>query len=583
MEQFKQFNIEKTIVVEKLTQLEGLLEDLSSLGMNVDDGFEKIKSALISIDSDVLKIALLGAFSDGKTSVIASWLGHIMADMNIDINESSDRIAIYKPEGLPEKCEIIDTPGLFGDKEKNIDGSQVMYSDLTKRYISEAHIVLYVVDATNPLKESHNDIVKWVLRDLNKLSSTIFVINKMDEVTDLTEQVMFDEQATIKKNTLSEKLIRAVNLSSDEINNTKMVCVASNPGGRGLEFWFSKPEHYESRSRINDLKSMTNEVLSNNLPQELITKTGMDVVGDLISNKVKDANDELDTLDAYFKQNKQETERIAQDIDSGKKQVKRLSGELYEELNVIENKLLSKIRALSLEDVQPFLEDEIGHNGDDIGYKLNLKIKTTIDRYFEQSAQITSQIGSDIKRHLDTSENFINSISQSSLNATSGIAKSISKVPVDSIKTAIFTARDILGNMGVVIKFKPWEASKLAGNLSKWSGPIGAAISIISDLLSAYQEREQELKLQEIKKSISDMLKETFQELYSLMSDDNNIFAFFAPQLVEYEKVLAQMELGSNDLENNRQKLSVIVNKLQSINLNLAHNPDVIPVSESVL
>jgi len=184
MEQFKQFNIEKTVVVEKLIQLEGLLEDLSSLGMNVDDGFEKIKSALISIDSDVLKIALLGAFSDGKTSVIASWLGHIMADMNIDINESSDRIAIYKPEGLPEKCEIIDTPGLFGDKEKNIDGSQVMYSDLTKRYISEAHIVLYVVDATNPLKESHNDIVKWVLRDLNKLSSTIFVINKMDEVTD---------------------------------------------------------------------------------------------------------------------------------------------------------------------------------------------------------------------------------------------------------------------------------------------------------------------------------------------------------------------------------------------------------------
>lgn len=579
MEQFKQFNIEKTLVVKKLTQLEGLLEDLSSLGMNVDDGFEKIKSALISIDSDVLKIALLGAFSDGKTSVIASWLGRVMADMNIDINESSDHIAIYKPEGLPEKCEIIDTPGLFGDKEKNIDGSQVMYSDLTKRYISEAHIVLYVVDATNPLKESHNDIVKWVLRDLNKLSSTIFVINKMDEVTDLTEQFMFDEQATIKKHTLSEKLIRAVNLSSDEINNTKMVCVASNPGGRGLEFWFSKPEQYESRSRINDLKSMTNEVLINNLPQELITKTGMDVVGDIISNKVKDANDELDTLDAYFKQNKQETERIAQDIDSGKKQVKRLSGELYEELNVIENKLLSKIRALSLEDVQPFLEDEIGYNGDDIGYKLNLKIKTTIDRSFEQSAQITSQIGSDIKRHLDTSENFINSISQSSLNATSGIAKSISKVPVDSIKTAIFTARDILGNMGVVIKFKPWEASKIAGNLSKWSGPIGAAISIISDLLSAYQEREQESKLQEIKKSISDMLKETFQELYSLMSDDNKVFAFFAPQLVEYEKVLAQMELGSNDLEINRQKLSVIVNKLQSINLNVAHNPDVIPVS----
>ena len=243
--------------------------------MGVDDGFEKIKSALNSINDDVLKIALLGAFSDGKTSVIASWLGHIMDDMNIDINESSDRIAVYKPEGLPEKCEIIDTPGLFGDKEKEVNGSQVMYSDLTKQYISEAHIVLYVVDATNPLKESHNDIVKWVLRDLNKLSSTIFVINKMDEVTDLTEQVMFDQQAEIKKNTLGEKLIRAANLSADEVSNTRMVCMASNPGGRGLEFWFSKPEHYESRSRINHLKSMTTDVLSSNLPQSLIAKTGI--------------------------------------------------------------------------------------------------------------------------------------------------------------------------------------------------------------------------------------------------------------------------------------------------------------------
>ena len=358
-------------------------------------------------------------------------------------------------------------------------------------------------------------------------------------------------------------------MSSSEVDRRRMVCIASNPGGRGLEFWFSKPEYYESRSRINDLKSMTNDVISNNLPQELITKTGMDVVGDLIVNKVSDANDELSTLEAYFKQNKQETERIAQDIESGKKQVKRLSGELYDELNVIENRLLSKIRSLSLEDVQPFLEDEIGYNGKDIGYKLNLKIKTTIDRYFEQSAQITRQIGTDIQRHLDTSESFINSISKSSLDTTSGIVKGISKVPVDSIKTAIFTARDILGNMGVVIKFKPWEASKLAGNLSKWSGPIGAAISIVSDLIGAHQEREQEQKLQTSKDKINKMLKETFHELYQLMSDDNKIFDFFAPQLAEYEKILTEMELGSNDLEVNRKKLAIIISKLKSINLDV--------------
>lgn len=201
MEQFTQFNVDKQTAIKGLDQLRIILKELGELGADVKVEMEKIESAVKAIESDVLRIALLGAFSDGKTSVIAAWLGKVMADMKIDMDESSDRLAIYTPEGLPGKCEIVDTPGLFGDKEKTVDGEQVVYEDLTKRYISEAHLILYVVDATNPLKDSHSAIAKWVLRDLNKLSSTVFVINKMDEVTDLTEQVLFDDQAAIKRTT----------------------------------------------------------------------------------------------------------------------------------------------------------------------------------------------------------------------------------------------------------------------------------------------------------------------------------------------------------------------------------------------
>ena len=197
MEQFKQFNVEKQAALKELEQLRVVLNELGDMGADVSNELQKIDSAIRTIESDVLRIALLGAFSDGKTSVIAAWMGKVMADMKIDMDESSDRLAIYSPEGLPEKCEIVDTPGLFGDKEKLVDGEQVMYEDLTKRYISEAHLILYVVDATNPLKESHSTIAKWILRDLDKLSSTVFVINKMDEVTDLTEEALFAEQAAI--------------------------------------------------------------------------------------------------------------------------------------------------------------------------------------------------------------------------------------------------------------------------------------------------------------------------------------------------------------------------------------------------
>ncbi|EHU9802502.1 GTP-binding protein, partial [Escherichia coli] len=101
MEQFKQFSIEKQAVINSLLQLRGMLEMLGEMGINISDDLQKVASAINAIESDVLRIALLGAFSDGKTSVIAAWLGKVMDDMNISMDESSDRLSIYKPEGLP--------------------------------------------------------------------------------------------------------------------------------------------------------------------------------------------------------------------------------------------------------------------------------------------------------------------------------------------------------------------------------------------------------------------------------------------------------------------------------------------------
>ena len=75
MEQFKQFSIEKQAVINSLLQLRGMLEMLGEMGINISNDLQKVASAINAIESDVLRIALLGAFSDGKTSVIAAWLG----------------------------------------------------------------------------------------------------------------------------------------------------------------------------------------------------------------------------------------------------------------------------------------------------------------------------------------------------------------------------------------------------------------------------------------------------------------------------------------------------------------------------
>ena len=226
MEQFKQYNLQKTDVISQLSQLKDLVVQLDEVGIDSADVIQKIENSIDNVKEDTLRIALLGAFSDGKTSVIAGWLGHIMDNMKIDSDESSNELAIYRPDHLPEKCEIVDTPGLFGDKQQLDDrGNTIQYSDLTRKYISEAHLIFYVVDATNPLKESHKDTVQWILRDLNKLSSTVFIINKMDEVADLRDEEEFAHHAAIKTENLLGKLDRFIQLTVDERKAVNVVCL----------------------------------------------------------------------------------------------------------------------------------------------------------------------------------------------------------------------------------------------------------------------------------------------------------------------------------------------------------------------
>ena len=87
MENFEIFAEKKAAVLQTLQELKEILDDLGAAGIDVADDLARLRSAVESAQGDVLRIALLGAFSDGKTSVVAGWLGRLMADMNIDMDE----------------------------------------------------------------------------------------------------------------------------------------------------------------------------------------------------------------------------------------------------------------------------------------------------------------------------------------------------------------------------------------------------------------------------------------------------------------------------------------------------------------
>ncbi len=565
MEQFKQFNLQKDEVISQLSQLKNLVVQLDDVGIDSTDVIQKIENSIDNVKEDTLRIALLGAFSDGKTSVIAGWLGHIMDNMKIDSDESSNELAIYRPDHLPEKCEIVDTPGLFGDKQQLDDrGNVIQYSDLTRKYISEAHLIFYVVDATNPLKESHKDTVQWVLRDLNKLSSTVFIINKMDEVADLRDEEEFTHHAIIKKDNLLGKLDRFIQLTVDERKAINIVCLASNPNGRGLDYWFEKKDIYEGRSRIGDLKKMTNQILTTNTKKNLINKTGLDVVKDVLVQNLTLAQSQYSSIDAYVNNTHQEMKVIESDLAKARRAFIDAKFDLVTDLQLSEKNLLGAIRSLTQEDIKIFVDGEIGYSNNDVGYKLRQNIELVCQKHFNHVVGIVQDLTVKVEHQLYQSEQYANSLSKAAFSSSSFALKQVGKLPVSTIKTGVFAARDVLSSItGLSLKFKPWGAVNLATGIGKWAGPIGIGISILSQINDQYQKQKAEKDFIDAKNQINALVMEHFKTVYDLLNNEDTAITNFAPQLDMFKQLLQQQQRELDSLQLKKEKLTKITQDFQ--------------------
>lgn len=538
MNQFDTYNAGKADILGRYDRLEQALSQLAGV-VDVSADLAKIEEARRTINGDELRIALLGAFSDGKTSVAAGWLGKVMPDMKIDADESSDALVEYKIDGLSQPVSIIDTPGLFGDK---ILANSQRYDEITRRFIAEAHVVLYVVDATNPVKESHGNELKWVMRNLSKLDSTIFVINKMDEVADLRDVTDFEEQARIKRENVAGKLSRHLDLTNEELERLRIVAIAANPAGRGLGFWDSEPKLYEHRSRIDDLRRAADAILANSSRDVLLQKTGASVLQDLIKRRFNEAGAALDASGDLEKALGQEIDRISKDITQGQRSVRQSVDTLREELYAMESRMLTELRGLTRESLTGFVEENIGLGTDAVGFKLRSRIDRAIQRCADQSVDILQGVQAKISHTLENTSQVLDTLAVSAFSGSTAAIAALGKVAPEAIKAGIFSARDVLGRtIGLSIKFKPWEATKFAGNIAKFAGPVSAGLQVLGDAVSAYRSHSAEKELAEMKGELSGMIKLHFQAVYAFLDTPEKVADAFAPQLKEFQQSLASL------------------------------------------
>ncbi len=148
-ETLKQFKENQKRNQENLNKLLDFIQTCEKYGIKIEESFKaKINSAIQSATDQKLRVALVGGFSEGKTSIAVAWIERLDKSMKIDHQESSDAVKIYN---IDNEIELVDTPELFGFKEKIADSGKIeRYKDITKKYVSEAHLILYALQPVKP-------------------------------------------------------------------------------------------------------------------------------------------------------------------------------------------------------------------------------------------------------------------------------------------------------------------------------------------------------------------------------------------------------------------------------------------------
>jgi hypothetical protein len=519
----------------KFERLNNLLFQGEALGLDLSELRLKLEE-VVKNNNGIIRIVLLGSFSDGKTSAIAGLLGRLDTAMKIDIAESSDELSVYHLDGLKDGYEIVDTPGLFGTKEKEVDGKQIKYSEITEKYISEAHLVIYVCDAVVPLKDSHVDSLRLVLRDFNKLAATIFVVNKMDEAgVDMLDDEEYNEAVQIKKNNLLERLRTRIQLTPQEEKDLKIVCISADPKGKGLKFWFERMDEYKKRSHIELLRNSMDSIISANNKDDLESFANMAVIKDVLMSLSKNISIAVEATTSPIEQCKRQLDDMKTDCNILKQELNRSRRSMTEQLDEVKKSILADLKnASTMPSIASVVEDDLGIEDDKVScYILLRKINQILSECAETNKLNLEKKAIEFECKFKKQEAMI-------IEAISFSNRYLKNVNVN--KDIVFKMRDTFFKG---YKFKPWGAGKWAVKATKWLGRLSIAISVLTEIWSWYKGWETRNKIEENKNEIKNAINDLFQEIFSYFDNDEKYYENFAPS---YPEMCKQVEMKIEEL-----------------------------------
>jgi len=538
------FKQQQDKTVKILSTLQDFLQQGEMVGIKIDASLNnKLKSAIDDAQDGKLKLALIGGFSEGKTSIAAAWMERMDRSMNISQQESSSEVAIYN---VSDNLQIIDTPGLFGFKEKiSADTAEMeKYKDITKKYVSEAHLLLYVMNSTNPVKESHKDDLNWLMRDLNILPRTIFVLSRFDEVADVEDEWEYNENYKVKSGNITQRLQEMVGLTSEEVTELSIVAVAANPFDMGTDYWLENLEQFKQLSHISSLQQATyKKIDSNGGIGEIAIEAKNSIIRDVLNKELPAAIERDEKIG-------QEVTKLADVVNVTKNKLESTQGSISSARTALREfvtryftDLIMQIEGTDLQTFNQFFQREIGDKGAVIASKL----QNEFDRHLKSANLQVHSMNIGFEQEIN---HFNDALLTYGKQGMKYVVKNnmINNTSILAARNGVKTVAKFVGvDLGKMLNFKPWGAMNLAKG-------VNGAVAVLGIALEAWDSYKQNEREEAFRETVIDMVgnfNQQREELLGLINSESFNEHFF-PKYVELANEVH--ELGMNLEERKKQR-----------------------------
>ena len=524
------FKEQKMKTTSLLKQLKIFVEKGELFGITDDELLEKLNRAIQDSESRKLKVALIGGFSQGKTSIAAAWLEtYEKGSMKISAAESTDEINIYEYD---DDVMLVDTPGLFGFKE---DANEKKFRDKTKDYLSEADLVLYVMDPENPIKESHRDLFDWLFKRLGLLSRTIFVINMFDAVCDIEDEEDYEDMLDIKKQDILSRLVEFG--ITDSNMSIPVVAVSSDPMERGIEeYWLNHIQEYRTLSHIGELQAATfNKIMQFSDKNEIVVKKQKSIIKNVLGDKLPAVTRNLSTANKELLKLQESFDDIESDFLKRRDKLFRARTELRSFVTDYYTDLIQRLKKTTPDTIEDFFDANIGKDG--------ILIENTIRGEIELKLETLSADLEGLNQNINmTVEHYTNVIGKLAEGGVRKGASYIKNVGIKVTNKQVLAFRDM---MLPSLKFKPYGAIKVADKITKGFSIFGAALGIGIEVWDSYSEMRKKEEFEKAVQNIVSQLEDQRQEYYDLFNDNDRFVERCVPA---YSELASQIETLNNQI-----------------------------------